>query len=326
MFRWLVSAVFLALPIGTTLGILLGLQAWRQANGQPPPFSGGDDGFGLPGIIIPKGKDGVRIFCDESVGFDPVSKNQNFILNPNPWGWKEGEQGNICMLVDYNANRTYETAFSAPVFNVTWKYPVMSGTNNVHAYPNAKVDSKKLPAKLGTINALRVEVEWHVTLKNDSQTEITDAEVAQSRINANVAIDMFMDKDKDKSSESAKANYEVMVWFARFGDSTWPIGKVQGGNGGIVTTKMVSGVSFNLYAGQNQLTNQTVLSWVTETPANKFAGKVTDLLEEIFALNDTKYPQKTDYLGYVAFGQEAYSSDVNVTFAVPQLAIDFQTT
>lgn len=153
-----------------------------------------------------------------------------------------GTDINECQ-VDYNANRTYETAFSAPVFNVTWKYPVMSGTNNVHAYPNAKVDSKKLPAKLGTINALRVEVEWHVTLKNDSQTEITDAEVAQSRINANVAIDMFMDKDKDKSSESAKANYEVMVWFARFGDSTWPIGKVQGGNGGIVTTKMVSGVS-----------------------------------------------------------------------------------
>jgi hypothetical protein len=79
MLRWLVSALFLALPIGTTIGILLGLQAYNHANGQPPPFSGGDDGNGLPGIGTPKGKDTVQMKCDAAFGFDPKSKGQNFI-------------------------------------------------------------------------------------------------------------------------------------------------------------------------------------------------------------------------------------------------------
>lgn len=79
MLRWLVSAVFLALPIATTIGVLLGMQAYNHAKGQPPPFSGGGDDNGLPGIGTPKGKDTVEMKCDQAFGFDPKSKGQNFI-------------------------------------------------------------------------------------------------------------------------------------------------------------------------------------------------------------------------------------------------------
>ena len=37
-FRSLVSFGFLILPIAVTLGVLLGLQAFREARGMPPPF------------------------------------------------------------------------------------------------------------------------------------------------------------------------------------------------------------------------------------------------------------------------------------------------
>lgn len=82
MFRWLVSAVFLALPIGSTIGILMGLQAYRHANGQPPPFSG-DDGGNLPGTGGGnggfKGKDRVEMACDIATGLVPATKGESFI-------------------------------------------------------------------------------------------------------------------------------------------------------------------------------------------------------------------------------------------------------
>lgn len=86
MLRWLVSALFLALPIGTTIGILLGLQAYRHANGQPPPFSGGDDGNGLPGIGKPKGKDEVQMKCDTTDPFFPQFTGETYVceLGSNP--------------------------------------------------------------------------------------------------------------------------------------------------------------------------------------------------------------------------------------------------
>lgn len=84
----------------------------------------------------------------------------------------------------------------------------------------------------------------------------------------------------------------------------------------------------DLYAGKNSK-DQMVLSWVANTadsaPITTFKGDLKPLMDEIFALNDPSYPQKTDYLGYLAFGQEAYSAPSNVTFAVPSLAVDVET-
>lgn len=75
MLRWLVSALFLALPIGTTIGVLLGIQAVNRANGKPPPFTGGDDTGGLPGIGPIRGKDVVDMRCDIPDGIDSRTKD-----------------------------------------------------------------------------------------------------------------------------------------------------------------------------------------------------------------------------------------------------------
>lgn len=80
-----------------------------------------------------------------------------------------------------------------------------------------------------------------------------------------------------------------------------------------------------LYYGVNKLTNQKVLSWVASEPVHDFKGDLQPLLDEIFAFDNADYPSKTDYLGYFAFGQEAYSSDANVTFSVPSLLVDLET-
>lgn len=80
-----------------------------------------------------------------------------------------------------------------------------------------------------------------------------------------------------------------------------------------------------LYYGQNQVTKQKVLSWVASKPTNTFKGSLQPLLDEIFASNNADYPTKKDHLGYFAFGQEAYSSTKNVTFSVPKLSVDLET-
>jgi hypothetical protein len=43
-------------------------------------------------------------------------------------------------------------------------------------------------------------------------------------VNANVAIDMFMDANSGDSTVTTSANHEVMVWFAKYGPATQPIG------------------------------------------------------------------------------------------------------
>lgn len=80
-----------------------------------------------------------------------------------------------------------------------------------------------------------------------------------------------------------------------------------------------------LYSGLNPQTKQMVLSWVATKATNNFKGDLKPLLDTIFGMNNPDYPQKEDYLGYLAFGQEAYSSTKNVTFSVPSLAVDVET-
>lgn len=48
-FRWIVNAGLIAIPIGSTLGVLFGIDASRQASGQAPLFSGGDSNSGTGG-------------------------------------------------------------------------------------------------------------------------------------------------------------------------------------------------------------------------------------------------------------------------------------
>lgn len=56
-FRWIVNAGLIAIPIGSTLGVLFGIDASRHAAGQAPLFSPGS-GSGTPGSSGPGGSPG----------------------------------------------------------------------------------------------------------------------------------------------------------------------------------------------------------------------------------------------------------------------------
>ncbi|KAF9876856.1 hypothetical protein CkaCkLH20_05702 [Colletotrichum karsti] len=325
-FRWLVNFGLLALPIGITLGILIGLEANRTANGGPPLFSDPD---------TPKKNNGITamVSCDKAMGLHPESKGQEYTLNPNQWGWTEGEDGALCMNVTTFNNQTYATDYSAPEFWVTWRYPQGPATQPVHAFPNIKVDGTILPIEISKLSQIKVDVEWSYSVGNyttdgATATNTDEAELLENQTNTNVAIDMFLDDDKDSAKDSTKAEYEVMVWLATFGAATQPIGYKAGA--GALTTKSINGTTFTLYAGQNSL-KQYVLTWVAPNTEH-FVGDLTELVKQITSLpasvtalaTDVKFPTSSTYLGYMGLGSEALSATKVVTFRVPTLTIDIK--
>ncbi|PNY23766.1 Endoglucanase-1 [Tolypocladium capitatum] len=309
MFRWLVNFGFLALPIAATIGILLGIQSQREASGQPPLF-------------VPKLDNKVveTTYCQKSFGVHPETKGQEYTLNPNQWGWTQGDAGFLCMNVTTFNNQTYATNTTAPEWKIFWQYPQATGDgNNVHAFSNIMVDGGVFPAGLKSVSKIGIDVTW--TMRTDNDTGPADAvALAAANVNANVAIDMFMDSDKSKAGDSAKATYEVMVWFAAYGGSTHTVGQ----DVGVVATLNLNGTTFDLYYGVN-LNKQNVLTWKATAPAQDFHGDLRPLIDEIFKLGRTGYPTEADYLGYFSFGSETYFSDKPVTFSVPSLSVDVRT-
>lgn len=113
----------------------------------------------------------------------------------------------------------------APPFQITWQYsPAPAGKNNVHAFPNVKLETA--PIQFNTVNKLHVDFEWKYVSGNDNTTASGTAALAASKtVNANVAIDMFADNDKKISSNNTNAAYEIMVWFAELGPAAHAIGQ-----------------------------------------------------------------------------------------------------
>ncbi|EQL01618.1 hypothetical protein G6O67_002817 [Ophiocordyceps sinensis] len=308
MFRWLVNVGFLALPIAATLGILLGLQAHRQATGQTPLF------------VPPLDNKWVeKTYCQKSTGIHPESKGQEYTLNPNQWAWNKGDAGFLCMNVTTYNNQTYATETTAPQFSVVWEYPQAEGDQPVHAFPNIKVDGDVLPAKLQSVSSIGIDMSWTMRLDNKTGASTSIEELTAANVNSNVAVDMFLDTDQSKAADSEKAKYEVMVWFASIGPATYAIGQANG----TVATKTLHGTKFNLYYGQNGR-QQHVLTWKAAQTAHDFHGDISPLVQEILQSDKPDYPKKGDYLGYFSFGSEAYHSNKPVRFSVPSLSIDIR--
>lgn len=80
----------------------------------------------------------------------------------------------------------------------------------------------------------------------------------------------------------------------------------------------------NLYTGRNGV-GQQVLTWVPASRTERFSGDILPLLSQPTGATAVDFPADTDYLGYIAFGTEAFSSKTNVTFSVPNFALDVQT-
>ncbi|KAK2046696.1 concanavalin A-like lectin/glucanase [Colletotrichum somersetense] len=321
-FRWVVNFVLLAIPIGVTLGVLIGIDAGRSANGDKPLFTQPDN----PGTIPKNNGITALVSCDKAFGLHPPSKGQEYTLNPNQWGWNEGEDGLLCMNVTAFNNQTYSTDFSAPEFYVTWRYPRGPETQPVHAFPNIKVDGTVLPVSISSLAGVDVDVEWSYSVGNyttdgAAATDTNEAELTENDTNANVAIDMFLDDDKDSATDSTKAKFEVMVWFGTFGAATQPIG-YQGGAGAL-TTQTINGTSFQLFFGQNSL-EQYVLTWKAVTTVEHFVGDLSPLLTTLTTMNHANFPTSATYLGYMGLGSETLSATNVVTFRVSTLSMDIK--
>ncbi|CAK7226184.1 hypothetical protein SEUCBS140593_006155 [Sporothrix eucalyptigena] len=352
----IVNFALLVIPIGVTLAVLFGIDAQRTASGdapiytpQPTVIGGGnpDGGGGSDNKLT------TKTYCQQSYGITPDTKGQEFTLNPNQWGWDPSEGGGLCMNVsallpvamrlrnvnDPNDlttvhrpanelmqvttydNSTYPTKTTAPAWSITWEYPQGPESQPVHAFPNVLVDGGVFPATVQSLAQIGLDVRWTYGVGNDSATTTDETALTADTLNANVAVDMFFDSDKTSSGNSSKALYEVMVWFADFGSAAQPIGL----SDGAVTTETVNGTTFSLYYGTNSL-KQNVLTWLASETTDDFNGDLLPLITKLFTLDNANFPSETDYLGYFAFGSEAYYSDDFVTFTVPHLSIDVTTT
>ena len=93
----------------------------------------------------------------------------------------------------------------------------------MHAYPNIKVEDV-FPLQVSDMSKIEIDFKWTYGVGKNA-TNTTDVKKLDSAdMNANVAMDMFLDKDKTKAGESTKASHEVRVWFAAIGTATQPLG------------------------------------------------------------------------------------------------------
>lgn len=81
--RLLVNGILLAIPIGGSLGVLFGIDAYRSNHGQTALFSGDTDGTGSGGSTGSGGtttNNGVNstLYCQISYGITPASKGEQF--------------------------------------------------------------------------------------------------------------------------------------------------------------------------------------------------------------------------------------------------------
>ncbi|GLI80205.1 hypothetical protein PoHVEF18_008556 [Penicillium ochrochloron] len=329
--RLLVNTGLLAIPIGGSVGTLLGIDAHRSATGQPPLFtsdgnsntgsgSGGDStggGSGGSGSTTNNGVTNTQ-YCQSSYGISPPSDGQLYTLNPNQWGVTDTTSGALCMNVTTYNNETYSTKQTAPGFSVTWQFDPGPSTQPVHAFPNIMVDNV-LPIELDKMTKVDLDLHWTYGVGNTVASSTVESTLTADNLQTNVAIDMFFDSDKTNAGNSTLAKYEVMIWFADFGSSAQPIGL----SAGAVTTKTLNGTTFELYTGTNSA-KQNVLSWVAAETTEAFTGDIYPLITDLYTLTGDIYPSNSDYMGIFQFGTEAFSSDKNVTFSVPKLSIDIQ--
>lgn len=185
----------------------------------------------------------------------------------------------------------------------------------MHAFPNAKLElNGSMPARIGDIKTMPVDVAWTYGLGDYVHNSTDHASLVASRLNANVAIDMFLSDNKAEAANTTAADYEVMLWLGRWGEATVPIGFLQGSQANLA----VNGTRFDLYSGENSL-GQQVHTWVAERNTTSFSGDILPLLDRL-AENDG--PDAGAYIGYLAFGTEALYSFENVTFYCPTLEMD----
>jgi Glycosyl hydrolase family 12. len=79
-----------------------------------------------------------------------------------------------------------------------------------------------------------------------------------------------------------------------------------------------------LWAGNNT-GGQHVFTWIAANTTQRFVGDINQLITDLYSLSGYLYPSSSDYLGVFSFGTEAFYSDSNVTFWVPEFSLDMTT-
>lgn len=212
----------------------------------------------------------------------------------------------------------------------------------MHGYPNVEV-ADGLPVTLSDLKSLNVDLAWTYALGDTPKDTSDTPEFDSVSLNTNVAIDMFFDSIKENATDSTISEYEIMVWFAHYGDAAQTIGNASG----IVDTKIVNTTTLyvflcplfidryssadvysDLYYGNHTASQgvlQHVYTWVASETTESFTGDISPLITALTSKTGTRYPSTSDYMGVFGFGSEAYSADQNVTFYVPKLQVDIET-
>lgn len=329
--RFVINFVLLALPIGVTLGILMGLQASRSASGKgnlftPDPDNGSGGSSGGGGRKRPGNGIVTDTYCQKTLGVTPYTEGEQFTLNPNQWGWNSSMPGALCMNITTYNNGSYATDYTAPRWSITWQYDQGNVDLPVHAYPNVMVEDKNFPEKLSSISGINVEHEWTYGEGDSVATDTVETDLTSSTVNlnANIAMDLFMDSDKSKAGSSEDASHEVMVWFAAIGAATQPLGMtIANVKQTPLATKTLNSTEFSLYSDKNEK-GQQVLTWLATDITDSFHGDIWPLVDYLLTTDNSTFPTKDYYLGYLSWGSEAYYSATNVTLNVRQLSIEVE--
>jgi hypothetical protein len=72
---WIINFVLLSIPIGATLGVLLGIQSHRAAAGEEPLFQPAPPG---PGEAPDDDRITVKSYCNETIGISPPSQGDHY--------------------------------------------------------------------------------------------------------------------------------------------------------------------------------------------------------------------------------------------------------
>jgi hypothetical protein len=80
------------------------------------------------------------------------------------------------------------------------------------------------PKKINSVSEINVELEWTYALGNENKTSSDVDLTRNSDVQANVALDLFIDADAKTAAKSADARFEIMVWFAAMGTASQPNG------------------------------------------------------------------------------------------------------
>lgn len=96
----------------------------------------------------------------------------------------------------------------------------------MHAFPNIQLNNQgtPFPTQIQNLGSIQVDAEWTYGIGTEAAATTDEALMSTSQVNTNVAIDMFLDADQTKSQSTTNSKYEIMVWIARYGDSTKPVG------------------------------------------------------------------------------------------------------